>query len=134
MDDNRARFAEDLSMLSRAFPKLVELHLILGTRTNTGPVSPDTNSEQIEAILLQPPLEQRIRMGYQLRDFIVAAPSCLFLEFLTFTATSKEREDNPALKTMTRNIWDIQIWCPFTAYGGPTEKVNISHGLSDDLI
>ena len=132
--DHRVRFADYLHMLPQAFPKLTQLHLILGERTYEGRVRAEANREQLEVVLLQPLLDARIRMGDQLQDFTVAAPAGLFLAFLSFAALSSQPEDNPTLKMRTNNIWILRIWYPFVEYGTPQRRFNISHGLSDPFV
>ena len=72
-----------------------------------------------------------MRMGDQLQNFTVAAPAGLFLEFLSFAALSSQLEENPTLKIRSNNIWTLRIWYPFVEYGGPQNRFNISHGLTD---
>ncbi|KEZ42590.1 hypothetical protein SAPIO_CDS5826 [Scedosporium apiospermum] len=105
----RARFAEYLDLMPRAFPKLAHLQLDLGPETYNGTVPPWDCLEEIEDIILKPLLEMSNKMK-RLRDFSVLMSQCLTCDFFS----SKAREES-LLAVVNKDGLSGKVWYPFTA-------------------
>lgn len=127
--EQRARFAEYLDLIPRAFPKLTHLQLNLGPETYRGRVAPWDGLDEIEDVLLKPLLEMSNKIK-GLRDFTALLPLCLSSLFIFEKAWE---ESLLAVAAETNPVFIEKVWYPFTAKVEGCEQPGTGYWIGEGL-